>query len=312
MAILVTGGAGFIGSHISDRLIEMGEGVVVVDNLSTGRRENLNPEARLYEMDICSSSIENVFKENEINSVVHQAAQASVIKSVGDPNFDAKVNVKGSINLLECCRRYNVGKIVYASSAGIYGDPQYLPIDENHPILPLSPYGVSKYVAELYVSLYHRLHGLKYASLRYSNVYGPRQDPYGEAGVIAIFSSKILKNEGPVIFGDGEQTRDFIHVKDVVDANILALKKTSNSVYNISTGKQTSVNKIFELLRETSNRDIKPVHEDERKGEVRYCSLDCSKAKKELGWEPKIDIEKGLESTLEYFNSMSKESPSKP
>ncbi len=304
MAILVTGGAGFIGSHLVDELIELGKEVVVVDNLSTGKKETLNPQAKFYRQDIRSRrELEKIFKENKIEKVVHQAAQASVIMSIKDPKFDAEVNVLGSLNLLELCRKFKVKKIVYASSGGaIYGEPKYLPMDEKHPVAPLCPYGNSKYIAELYLSLYHRLYNLNFTSLRYSNVYGPRQDPYGEAGVIAIFSNKLLKNERPTIFGDGQQTRDFVYVDDVVNANILALEKGDGKAFNISTGEQTSVNKTFGLLREISGKKaIEAIYAAERKGEIRHCSLNYSKAKKELNWEPKVDMGEGLKSTLNYF-----------
>ncbi|MBN2013891.1 MAG: SDR family oxidoreductase [Candidatus Altiarchaeota archaeon] len=305
MKIMVTGGAGFIGSHIVDKLVERGYEVVVVDNLSTGRKENLNQNARFHELDLRSKEdLERVFKENNIRKVIHQAAQASVIKSVREPDFDAEVNIIGTINLLECCRRYDTEKIVYASTGGaIYGEPEHLPMDEEHPIKPLSPYGLGKYVSELYMSLYHRLYGLKCTALRYSNVYGPRQDPHGEAGVIAIFSKKLLEDKQPIIFGDGKQTRDFVYVRDVVEANLLALEGV-NGTYNICTGKQTSVNEIFEMLRNITGKKTKAAYEEERKGEVRYCSLNYSKAEKALKWKPKTGIEKGLKETVDYFKGI--------
>jgi UDP-glucose 4-epimerase len=309
MNILVTGGAGFIGSHIVDKLIEKGEGVIVVDDLSTGKKEFVNEKAKFYNLDICSKKLSDIFKEEkDIEVVIHQAAQASVINSLEEPTFDANVNILGSLNLLECCRKFDVEKIIYASSGGaIYGEPKYLPMDETHSINPLSPYGASKYIAEIYIKLYQRLYGLKFTNLRYANVYGPRQDPYGEAGVIAIFTNKLLKNERPTIFGDGEQTRDFVYVDDIAESNILSLEKGGdNKSFNIGTGEQTSVNKIFKLLRSITDRNnIEPIYGKERKGEVRHSSLDYGKAKGELNWEPKISLEEGLKRTVDYFQYFS-------
>lgn len=305
MKILVTGGAGFIGSHIVDRLIDGGEDVVVIDNLHNENKKNLNKKAKFYKSDICSKDLEDIFKEEKIEKVIHQAAQVSVVTSLKNPKFDAEVNVLGSINLLECCRKFNVGKIVYASSGGaIYGEPKYLPLDEKHPITPISHYGVSKYVVEIYLNLYRGLYGLKYTSLRYANVYGPRQDPYGEGGVIAIFSNKLLRNEEPTIFGDGKQTRDFVYVEDVADANLLALEGGDNEAFNIGTGKETSVNEIFESLKEITRGDIDPIYEEERKGEIKQSYVTYSKAKEELNWEPKISLEEGLIKTVEYLKKI--------
>jgi UDP-glucose 4-epimerase len=302
--VLVTGGAGFIGSHLVDELIERGHDVIVIDNLSSGRKENLNPKAKFYQVDICSKKeLEAVFKKNKIDYVMHLAAQISVVASMQEPDYDAQVNILGTINVLECCRKYGIKKIIYASSGGaIHGEPQYLPMNESHPIAPMCPYGLSKYASELYLALYQKLYGLTYTILRYSNVYGPRQDPYGEAGVVAIFTQKLLDNKKPTIFGDGKQTRDFIYVKDVAAANICALEKGDNDAYNISTGKQTSVNQIFGMLQQITKRNnITPVHKKERCGEIRFCSIDYSKAKKELGWKPKTEISAGMKATVDYF-----------
>lgn len=299
MTILLTGGAGFIGSHIVDRLVELGHKTIIIDNLSSGKRKNINKEACTYFQDINDGLME-IFKEQEIDYVIHLAAQTSVINSVKNPYNDAKANVLGTINLLECCRKHGVKKIVFASTGGaIYGNPQYLPMDENHPINPLSPYGLNKYVAERYLELYKEFYGIDYVALRYSNVYGPRQDPYGEAGVVAIFIDKLMNNEKPSIFGTGGQTRDFIYVSDVVDANIIALEKGSGA-YNIGTGIPTSVNEIFKLLQKvTKNHNIKPIYAEERTGEVKHCYLNCKKAEKELDWEPKVSLEEGLKIMVE-------------
>jgi len=307
MSILVTGGAGFIGSHIVDRLIELGKDVIVIDNLSTGKKENLNKKAKFYKGDICSKKfIREIFeKEKEIEAIIHQAAQASVIKSLKNPELDAKVNIIGSINLLECCRKFNIDKFIYASSGGaLYGNAKYFPTDEKHPIKPISPYGMSKYVAELYLKLYNELYNLNSISLRYSNVYGPRQDPYGEGGVIAIFSDKLVRNKKPTIFGSGEQTRDFIYVSDVVEANILSLTKTNlNGEFNISTGRETSVNELYKRMQKIAKKEeLSAIYAEKRKGEVYRSVLDNKKAREELGWEPKVKIDEGLKLTIDYFS----------
>ncbi len=296
MKILVTGGAGFIGSHIVDKLIELGEEVLIVDNLSTGKKENVNKKAKFYEQDICSEKLESIFKKENFNSVIHQAAQASVITSIEKPDFDAKVNILGSINLLECCRKFSVSRIVYASSAAIYGNPHYLSVNEKHPIAPSSAYGVSKYFPELYLRLYNSLYGLSYAALRYSNVYGPRQDPHGEAGVVAVFSNNLANNRKSTIFGDGRQTRDFIHVNDVAEANVAALKSNACGEFNISTNKETSVNELYEKMQKIAGKKIPAVYAEKRKGEILRSVLDNGKAIEKLDWKPKIGIDDGLTS----------------
>ncbi len=306
--ILVTGGAGFIGSHIVDRLILEGFDVVVVDDLSTGNKRNLNPKAEFYAGDICSKSdLEVIFSEHNIKRIIHEAAQVSVVSSVRDPFFDAHTNVLGTVNLLECAREYEVEKLVFASSGGaVYGEPKSLPLKEDHCIAPLCPYGLTKYVAEEYLKLYNRLYGLDYTVLRYSNVYGPRQDPFGEAGVISIFIDRLLGDIQPTIFGDGDQTRDFVYVGDVAEANLLAVQKKNmpENIFNIATGVQTSVNALFDLLKTATGASTDPVFEEPRKGEVRFCALDIEKAKSVLGWTPKADIEKGLMETVSYFRDV--------
>ena len=303
MRVMVTGGAGFIGSHIADKLIEDGFEVCVVDNLFSGRRQNINDKAGFIEMDVCSPNLSSVFRKEKPDYVVHQAAQINVRKSIDDPVFDANVNILGSLNLLECCRKSDVKKIVYASSGGaIYGEPQYLPADEKHPINPLCPYGASKHAVEHYLHMYCVNYGLDYTALRYANVYGPRQDPYGEAGVVAIFTKKLLSGKTPTIFGDGKQTRDFIYVGNVADANAKALKKkTKEKAFNIGAGVESSVNEVTSKLKKLLNSPVEPVHGPEVKGEVRRIFLDVSLAKKELGWTPKTGLSMGLKKTVEYF-----------
>jgi UDP-glucose 4-epimerase len=302
MKILVTGGAGFIGSHIVDKLVARGDSVVVVDNLSTGKKENLNSKAKFYKLSITDNKVEKVFADEKPEYVIHQAAQVDVTRSVKDPVFDAETNIIGGLKILENCRKYGVKKIVYGNSGGAgSGEPQYLPVDEKHPIAPLCPYGVSKHTFEHYLEIYSKIHGLKYVSLRYANVYGPRQDPFGEGGVVAIFSHKLLNGEVPKIFGDGEQTRDFVFVEDVADANILALTKGENDYFNVSTGKEISVNDLFKLVKELAGSSINAEHVEPRKGEIIRSVLSNTKIKKQLGWTPRFDIKQGLKITVDFF-----------
>ncbi|MEA1924446.1 MAG: NAD-dependent epimerase/dehydratase family protein [Candidatus Altiarchaeota archaeon] len=302
--VLVTGGAGFIGSHVADLLLEQGYEVSVIDDLSHGFMEYVNPKAAFHKVDICNKSkLGDVFEKEKPSWVVHLAAHIDVRESVKNPVHDARINILGSINLLECCRKHNIKKIVFASTGGaIYGEPEHLPAKENHPEAPLCPYGVSKLAFEKYLGMYYQLYDLEYTSLRYANVYGPRQDPLGEAGVIAIFTQKILGNETPIIYGDGEQTRDFVYVKDVAKANLQALReKTREKTFNIGTGIETTVNEIYGKLRDLAESDIKSVHDKAVKGEVRNISLDCSLAERELGWNPTTNLELGLEETIKWF-----------
>lgn len=303
MRVLVTGGAGFIGSSISELFISKGYGVVVLDDLSSGRREHVSSRAKFYKADICSPDIRKIFKEENIDCVVHQAAQVQVRKSLEDPTFDARVNILGSINLLELCRD-GVKKIIYASSGGaVYGEPEYLPVDEEHPINPISPYGVSKYVVEKYIEAYEEIYGIDYTILRYGNVYGPRQSIAGEAGVIAVFAEKMLRGKSPTINGDGKQTRDFVYVADVAKANLAALRKGKNSVYNVGSGKGTSVNEVFEIMGRALKSEIKPKFGPLIKGEVRNTYLKVDKARHELGWRPRVEIEEGINGLLDYLKS---------
>jgi len=306
MKVLVTGGAGFIGSNIVDRLIDEGYEVVVVDDLSTGSEKNLNKKAKFYRLDIQDAGLENIFQKEQPDFVSHQAAQKDVRISVSDPIYDAKINILGTINLLQNCIKYKVKKVVFASTGGaIYGEQDVFPAPETHPARPISPYGIAKLVAEHYLYYYKTIYGLDYVSLRYSNVYGPRQDPHGEAGVVAIFIQKMLNGEQPVINGDGEQTRDFVYVEDVVAANILAMKNnTVENVFNIGTGIETSVNQIFNQLKEIINPAINEKHGPAKDGEQRRSVVDWTRAKKILGWEPAISLTNGLKNTCEYFRSI--------
>jgi UDP-glucose 4-epimerase len=302
MKALVTGGAGFIGSHVVDAFLEAGHHVAVVDDLSTGRRANLNPAVAFYEIDVRSPALRDVFEQERPDVVSHHAAQVDVRRSVADPVFDAEVNVLGSLNLLDCCREVGVDKVIYISSGGaVYGEPVYLPCDEDHPIQPLCPYGASKYVVEQYLYMYRELHGLDYTVLRYGNVYGPRQDPYGEAGVVAIFAGQMVRGETPTINGSGEQERDFVYVGDCARANLLALERGSGRAYNLGSGEGTSINRIFQLLKEATGYQGGVVHGPAKPGETFRIYLDATRAREELGWQPEVPLRDGLARTAVHF-----------
>jgi UDP-glucose 4-epimerase len=297
MRTLVTGGAGFIGSNLTDALVDRGDDVTVVDDLSTGKRENLDGAlqrgAELVEADIRdAAAMRDLAGRVQPEVVFHLAAQIDVRHSVADPAADARINVEGTINMLAASHEAGVRRFVNTSTGGaIYGEGQILPAPEDHPVAPLSPYGNSKFCAENYASLFRRLHGLSTVSLRYGNVYGPRQDPLGEAGVIAIFCGKLIEGGRPTIFGDGKQTRDYDYVGDVVAANLAAAETDGAGPYNVGTGRGTSV-------LELSGRDFDPIFEPERPGEVQHISIDPSRAREELGWEPRMQLRDGLEHTL--------------
>lgn len=302
--VLVTGGAGFIGSHVVESLLDQGHDVVVVDNLVTGHRENVDPRARFYQLDIRSAELGDLFERERPDAISHHAAQMNVRRSVSDPLYDADVNVLGSLNLIECAVRHKVKKFIYISSGGaVYGEPEELPCDENHPVNPICQYGVTKHIVEHYLYLYKRNYGLDYTVLRYPNVYGPRQDPYGEAGVVAIFTGQMLRGEGVLINGSGEQTRDFVYVKDCAWANVLALENGSGQVYNLGTGVETSVNQIFALLKEIIGYPREPRRGPAMVGETFRIYLDASKAQRELGWQPTVTLQEGLRRTVDYFKS---------
>jgi UDP-glucose 4-epimerase len=300
--MLVTGGAGFIGSHIVDACVEAGHAVTVIDDLSTGHRENVNAKARFLPLDIRSEEIDALFRESRFDVVSHQAARGNVRASMEDPWVYADVNVRGGINLLEAARRHGVRKIVYSSTGGcVYGELQYWPADERHPIRPRDPYGASKASFELYLPVYEMNYGLTYTILRYPNVYGPRQDPFGEAGVVSIFTGQMLLGNATVINGDGEQSRDYVFVEDVVRANVLALEGGDNDVFNLGWGRGTTVNEIFHGLRALISYAGGEHHGPARLGEVRRNDLDASKIKGALGWEPRVALEEGLRRTVEFF-----------
>jgi len=302
MNILVTGGAGFIGSHIADAYIEAGHHVVVIDDLSTGHKENVNPKVAFHKLDIRDPALQDLFESQPFDIVNHQAARGNVRASIEDPMIYADVNVRGGIRLLECCRRYAVKKIIYSSTGGcVYGELRYLPADEKHPIQPRDPYGASKASFELYLPVYKINYGLNYTILRYPNVYGPRQDPFGEAGVVSIFIGKMLCGAQAMINGDGEQKRDYIYVSDVVRANLKAMENGNNEVYNLGGGVGLSVNEIFRRLKAMTDYSLDEVHGPPKLGEVRNSYLDAKNAWRELGWEPMVSLNEGLLQTLEYF-----------
>jgi UDP-glucose 4-epimerase len=303
--ILVTGGAGFIGSHIVDALVELGHEVAVVDNLATGFERNINPRARFYRLSISDRELAEVFERERPQIVNHQAAQTVVTRSVAEPIFDAEQNILGSLNVILNCLKFGVDKIVYASSGGaVYGEPEYRPVDESHPVNALSQYGISKHTVEHYLQLYNMEHGLNYAVLRYANVYGPRQNPQGEAGVVAIFAGKMLRGEQPTIFGQGDKTRDYISVGDVVAANILAMQSGRNEIYNIGTGIETSDQEMFDALAELLGYKGAPHYAPMRKGEVLRICLDCSRAERELGWQPRLSLREGLSRAIDYYRNI--------
>src|SRR5262245_18458074 len=305
MRILVTGGAGFIGSHVADRFVSLGHEVAVLDNLSTGFREFVPAKARFYQVDVTdAAAVDRCFAEFRPEIVDHHAAQIDVRKSVVDPVFDARVNILGGIELLKACTRHGVHKVIYASTGGaLYGEGRTLPATEDHPVNPEAPYGASKHTFEHYLYLWKLLHGLDYTVLRYPNIYGPRQNPHGEAGVNAIFIGLMLKGESPRIFGTGEQVRDYLYVGDVVEANEIALGAGSGEMVNLGTGIGTSVIQIFRELQDILGFSGEPIYEAARPGEVQRIFLDASRARRVLGWKPRTPFREGLERTVEWTRS---------
>lgn len=298
MKVLVTGGAGFVGSHVVDTLIENKHEVVVCDSLVSGSKGNIHPGARFYQVDIRSADLEDIFKQEKPEIVYHLAAQSVVPPSIKDPMYDESVNVGGTLNLLEMMRKYEAKKIIYSSSAAVYGNPVELPVKEDHPIQPLSPYGLSKWIAEHYLALYQRMYGLDYTAFRYANIYGPRQTPEGEGGVVSIFVDQIKKEETPTINGDGRHTRDYIYVGDVAQANLMAMDRGSQAVVNLGTGKAVSILELLLLLEEVTGKPLKAEHGAERVGDIVHSALHPGRASQALQWEARTSLLDGLKKTI--------------
>jgi UDP-glucose 4-epimerase len=307
MKVLVTGGAGFIGSHVADALVERGYEVHVLDDLSGGRRENVPLVATMHVLDVRSDEAAALIRRERFDALFHFAAQMDVRRSVADPRFDADVNVLGFLNLTEAARQVPVQKVVFASTGGaIYGEPDPSvngggPQPEHHPERPVSPYGITKLVTEKYLHFYELTYGVAYAALRFGNVYGPRQNPHGEAGVVAIFSERLLDGRRPVIYGPGEQTRDYVYVGDVVRAVLAAFDYDGSGIYNVGTGLETSVNTLFRTLNELTGAGAEEAHADAKPGEQQRSVLDTSHIRETFGWEAEVDLEEGLRRTLEWF-----------
>ncbi|MEK6651101.1 MAG: NAD-dependent epimerase/dehydratase family protein [Bacteroidota bacterium] len=306
MNILVTGGAGFIASHITDAYIAAGHDVAVIDDLTGGRRENVHPRATFYQMDIRDASVTDIFARHAFDAVSHHAAQMDVRRSVADPAFDASVNVLGGLNILEAARKHGVRKIIFASTGGaIYGEQDYFPADEEHPTRPLSPYGITKLTTEKYLFYYKAVYGMDAVILRYANVYGPRQNPHGEAGVVAIFASKLLKGEHTIINGDGKQTRDYTYVADVVQANLHALTFQGSEIFNVGTGVEHDVNYLFQHLARTLRPNAPEQHGPAKPGEQMRSVITSEKMYRTFGWRPMTSLEEGLRVTAEWFRTQS-------
>jgi len=305
MRILVTGGAGFIGSHIVDQCVALGHEVAIVDNLweeGGGKKENLNSKATFYRADITDeATLQKIFDEVRPEIVSHQAAQHSVAISTKNPQLDARVNVLGLLNVLTNCTRIGTRKIIFASSGATYGTPARLPIDEEVPQRPESPYGITKMVTEHYLRYWQEANGLTYTALRYGNVYGPRQDPNGEAGVIAIFAKRFLNHDGVRIDWDGEQQKDYVFVEDVARANVLAIDHGDNDIFCIGTGRGASVNELYHTLEKITGYTPEIVRAPKRPGDIYLAYFDCSKAERVLGWKPQVTLEEGMAKTVDFF-----------
>lgn len=303
MNILITGIAGFIGSNIAEHLLDQGYRVYGVDNLSTGKIEHVPEKAIFEEVDIRDKQLVTLLEAWKVDVVMHTAGQITVSKSLEDPMHDASINIEGTINLLESMRHAGVPRIIYSSSAAVYGPPRYLPIDETHAVQPISPYGISKWVPETYFQVYARLYGLQWVALRYANVYGKHQDPKGEGGVVSIFMDKFMKGQAPTIYGDGHATRDYIHVADVVQANICALTRGDGQVFNIGTGVQTSVKTLFDSMKDNYKSSADPNYAAARPGDIKHSYFQIEKAQDQLDFQPKVSLRDGLKRTIAYYNA---------
>ncbi len=307
MKVLVTGGAGFIGSHLVDRLIQEGNQVVVLDNLSTGKRKQVHKQAVFYKMDIRSSRIERVFRKERPLTMVHLAAQMNVRYSTENPGFDADVNIIGTLNLLEHAVKHGVRKVSFASSGGaVYGEQEIFPASESHRTEPLSPYGISKLAGEKYLAYYASTMGLRTVALRFANVYGPRQEPEGEAGVIAIFSKLMLEGGQPIINGTGKQTRDFVYVDDVVESIMATIGEDVQGIFNVGTGQESTVNECYAIIKKLTNSSCKDLFGAAKKGEQFRSVLDVTRLREQFGWDPQIPLAEGLKMTVDFFRMRDK------
>jgi UDP-glucose 4-epimerase len=303
MRVLVTGGAGFIGSHLVDALVARGDSAVVVDDLSTGKEENLRGTTPFYRVDVRdAAALEQVFSRERPDVVSHHAAQTDVRRSMTDPVFDAEVNILGVVNVLRLCVKHGVQKVVFASTSAVYPEPEVVPVDERHPVRPLSAYGLSKFVGEQYLMFYRDIYGLRFTIFRYGNVYGPRQDPQGEAGVVAIFTEQMLSGVKPTIFGDGSKTRDYVYIDDVVSANLLAMDGGGDGeLFNLGWGREITDLEVFEAIRKAAGVAVEPIYGQKRPGELDRIALDSTKARRLLGWTPQVSFEKGVQLTVAYY-----------
>jgi UDP-glucose 4-epimerase len=304
MKILVTGGAGFIGSHVSDALISEGHEVHIIDDLSGGKRENVPAGATFHQLDIRSEQARLMCEQEQFDVISHHAAQMDVRRSVADPAFDADVNILGFLSVMEAARASGLKKVIFASTGGaIYGEPDYVPQDEAHPVQPVSPYGITKLATEKYLHFYKTAYGIDYVALRYGNVYGPRQNPHGEAGVVAIFALRMLGNEPVFVNGTGEQTRDYVYVGDVVRANLSALRFEGSGIFNVGTGVETDVNFLFRRIRELTGSSVPETHAAAKPGEQMRSVLSYARTARKLGWEPSVDVAHGLDLTVDWFSN---------
>jgi len=303
MKVLVTGGAGFIGSHVVDALVKNGDDVVIIDNFATGFEKNINPAAKLYRLSICQTAIEKVFEREKPQVVIHLAAQTSVTQSISNPAYDAAVNIMGSLNVITNCVKSGVRKIVYSSSCALYGTPDYLPVDEKHPVKSLSPYGITKHTVEHYLFQSHVVSGLPFIALRYANVYGPRQNPHGEGGVVAIFAGQMLEGKTPTIYGLGDKSRDYVYVEDIVRANLLAAESDETGIFNVGTGEEISDQMVFDLISRECDYDGLPLYAPERPGEIKRMCLDNSRAVKILKWRPRVQVREGFTRAIAYYKN---------
>ncbi|HEV3234702.1 MAG TPA: NAD-dependent epimerase/dehydratase family protein [Candidatus Dormibacteraeota bacterium] len=302
MKVMITGGAGFIGSNIADRLAQEGHELIVLDDLSSGAREQVPGGANFYQMELDSRWIGRVVGREKPDAICHLGAQISVRRSVEDPYFDAHVNIMGSLQLIEAARRQNVKRFLFASTGGaIYGDTDVMPTPESHLAMPVSPYGTSKLSVEHYLHCFHSMYGLSYAALRLANVYGPRQDPHGEAGVVAIFSRALLSGKTPTINGDGTQTRDYVYVGDVVEAFVAALGSDVSGSFNVGTGVETDVNALYDLIAAAAGSSAPAAHGPAKPGEQRRSALDTTLIKETIGWTPRTTLAEGIPQTVEFF-----------